>query len=113
MPPPRPTAALLLAALLLAVPGGRAGADDHSIPLAVGDQGFSPAEVEAPAGVRVRFEVTNRAASAVEFESFDLNRERVIQPGQTVNVYVSGLLPGRYEFFDDFRQERRGTLVVK
>ena len=104
---------LLLVALLVAVPSPGTAADDHSIPLAIGEQGFSPAETEAPAGVRIRFEVTNRATGAVEFESFDLNRERVIQPGQTVNVYVSGLAPGRYEFFDDFHQERRGTLVVK
>jgi len=36
-----------------------------------------------------------------------------VPPGQTVAVYVSGLSPGRYEFFDDFHQERRGALVVK
>lgn len=48
----------------------------------------------------------------MEFESFELNRERVVQPGQTVTVYLSGLAPGRYEFFDDFHQARRGTLVI-
>ena len=88
-------------------------AEDRTIPLAVEEAGFAPAEIEAPAGTRVRLEVTNRTPAAIEFESFELNRERVIQPGQTAAVYVSGLGPGRYEFFDDFHQQRRGALLVR
>ncbi|TMA56231.1 MAG: cupredoxin domain-containing protein [Deltaproteobacteria bacterium] len=99
-------------ALLLGVAGG-AVAEDRTIPLAVEEAGFAPAEIEAPAGTRVRLEVTNRTPAAIEFESFELNRERVIQPGQTAAVYVSGLGPGRYEFFDDFHQQRRGALLVR
>jgi len=59
----------------------------------------------------VRLEVSNQTAVAIEFESFELNRERVVQPGQKVAVYLSGLGPGRYEFFDDFHPERKGVLV--
>jgi plastocyanin len=97
-------------ALLLS---GTAVADEGTVPVAVQDAGFAPREVEVPAGARVRLEVSNQTGAAIEFESFELNRERVVQPGQTVSVYVSGLSPGRYEFFDDFHQERRGALVVK
>jgi plastocyanin len=105
-----------LAALLLTwlLPLHRAaGADDAGVPVAVEEGGFLPAEVEGPEGARFRLEVTNHTRAAIEFESFALNRERVVQPGQTVTVYLSGLSPGRYEFFDDFHQERRGTLVIK
>ena len=91
----------------------RSAADPMTISLAVEESGFSPAEVEAPIDARFRVEVTNNTAAAIEFESFELNRERVVQPGQTVAVYLSGLTPGRYEFFDDFHQQRRGILVVK
>ena len=109
----RPRTSLAFAfALLLGVAGGVA-AEDRTVPLAVEEAGFAPAEIEAPAGARVRLEVTNRTAVAIEFESFELNRERVIQPGQTAAVYVSGLGPGRYEFFDDFHQQRRGALLVR
>jgi plastocyanin len=105
-------AALAMVAGLLAVtPGARA--EDLTLSLAVKDAGFEPAQLEAPAGARVRIEVANQTAGAIEFESFDLNRERVIQPGQKATVYVSGLAAGRYEFFDDFHQQRRGALVVK
>ncbi|HLK12969.1 MAG TPA: cupredoxin domain-containing protein [Candidatus Binatia bacterium] len=104
--------ALPLLALVLTVGAARA-ADEPAVALSVAEGGFSPSEIEAPSRSRVRIEVTNRTAVAIEFESFELNRERVVQPGQTVSVWVSGLEPGRYEFFDDFHRERRGTLVVR
>jgi plastocyanin len=106
----------ILASLLVAgalACGLARAADEATVALSVVEGGFSPAEIEAPAGSRVRLEVTNRTPVAIEFESYALNRERVVQPGQTVSVWVSGLAPGRYEFFDDFHQERRGTLVVR
>jgi plastocyanin len=102
----------MVAPLLLSLLGV-ARADDVSLPLAVHDGGFEPAQIKTPSGAKIRLEVTNRTASAIEFESFELNRERVIQPGQKVAVYLSGLSPGRYEFFDDFHPERKGVLVVE
>ena len=98
---------------LLLGPATAAVADDLTVGLAVREHGFEPAEVETAAGTRVRLEITNHTPAAIEFESFELNRERVVQPGQTAAVYVSGLATGRYEFFDDFHQERRGVLVAK
>jgi len=104
--------ALAAASVILALARG-AWADDAMIVLAVRDGGFDPRQVEGPTGARIRLEVTNQTSSAIEFESFELNRERVVQPGQTVTVYISGLAPGPYEFFDDFHQAWRGTLVIK
>jgi plastocyanin len=107
---------LIRPALLILVLVARAAApaaDPTTVALAVEEGGFSPAEVEAPTAARLRVEVTNHTAAAMEFESFDLNRERVVQPGQTITVYLSGLAPGRYDFFDDFHQARRGTLLIK
>ena len=112
MPTLHPAPAVAVALLVVAM-AAVAAADDQAIPLNVHDAGFTPAELKAPAGARVRIEVSNQTANAIEFESFELNRERVIQPGQTVNIYVSGLAVGRYEFFDDFHQERRGALVIE
>jgi plastocyanin len=99
--------------LLVLVASAAPAADATTVTLVVEEGGFSPAEVQAPAGARLRLEVTNHTAAAMEFESFDLNRERVVQPGQVVAVYLSGLAPGRYEFFDDFHHGRRGVLVIR
>jgi plastocyanin len=98
---------------VVAATAGAVFADDTTLTLMVEEKGFAPAEIEAPAGPRIRLEVTNGTSAAMEFESFELNRERVIQPGQTVAVYLSGLSAGKYEFFDDFHHSRRGVLVVK
>jgi plastocyanin len=104
----------LAAALVLAASLGTArAADEVTVPLAVHDAGFEPVEITTPSGAKVRLEVSNQTAVAIEFESFELNRERVVQPGQKVAVYLSGLGPGRYEFFDDFHPERKGVLVVQ
>src|SRR5262245_23056010 len=104
----------LALALLLAVVGvGVVHADELTVPLVVEDGGFRPAQLSTPTGAKVRLEVSNETAAAIEFESFELNRERVVQPGQKVAVYLSGLSPGRYEFFDDFHPERKGILVVE
>ena len=100
-------------ALLLLLPRGAAAAAEVTVALGVHDTGFDPALVETPAGAKIRLEVTNHTASAIEFESFELNRERVVQPGQTVAVYLSDLTADAYEFFDDFHPERRGVLRVK
>ena len=98
---------------MLAAVIGVARADEVTVPLAVQDAGFQPTELKTPSGAKVRLEVSNNTAVAIEFESFELNRERVVQPGQKVAVYLSGLAPGRYEFFDDFHPERKGTLVAE
>jgi plastocyanin len=90
-----------------------ARAGDVTVAVAVRDGGFEPALLQAPPSTRVRIEITNQTPVAIEFESFELNRERVVQPGQTAAVYVSGLAAGRYAFFDDFHQERKGALVVE
>ena len=88
-------------------------ADDLTIALSVKTEGFEPARIAAPAGARIRLEVSNETVTPIEFESFELNRERVVQPGQRATIYLSGLSAGKYEFFDDFNQVRRGVLTVE
>ena len=88
-------------------------ADDLTIALSVKAEGFEPPRIAAPAGARIRLEVSNETVTPIEFESFELNRERVVQAGQKATIYLSGLSAGRYEFFDDFNQGRRGVLTVE
>lgn len=55
-----------------------------------------------PAGKGFTLLVTNQDQTIEEFESPDLNREKIIRPGQTARIAVSPLSPGRYEFFGEF-----------
>jgi plastocyanin len=77
------------------------------------DHRFQPAEIHAPANRPLAITVKNLDAAAIEFESVSLRVEKVIASGSAGVVNVRALTPGRYEFFNDFHQEARGTLVVE
>lgn len=99
-----------LAALVL---GGSALAEDARVIIAIKDHQFVPADVEIPAGTKAALVVRNQDKTISEFESVDLHREKVVQPGGEITLYVGPLDPGRYEFFDDFHPQTRGHLVVR
>jgi heme/copper-type cytochrome/quinol oxidase subunit 2 len=61
-----------------------------------------PVSLALPANTPVKLQVTNSSDAVIEFESFELNRERVVQPGQTITVNLPPLSPGNYAFVDDF-----------
>ncbi len=94
----------------MAVP---AVADDGDIVIIIKGGKFEPSEVPAPAGKKLKIIVRNQDATTSEFESSDFHREKVVQPGGEITVFVGPLDPGSYEFFDDFHPEDRGHLVVK
>jgi heme/copper-type cytochrome/quinol oxidase subunit 2 len=77
-------------------------ADDGSSMLRFSRGTVEPARLTLPANTPVKLQVTNAGDSAVEFEAFELHRERVVQPGQTITVIIPRLAPGTYQFVDDF-----------
>src|SRR5882757_3255559 len=65
---------------------GAARADDDSSRLSFHNGAVEPASLTLPANKAVKLRVTNLGNAVIEFESFELNRERVVQPGQTITV---------------------------
>lgn len=102
-----------LAAFALFLAAAPAAVARPSYALRLDATGFTPAELQVPAGRRIVLRVTNAGTGPAEFESSDLNRERVVPSGQTIRVYVGPLRPGTYVFFDDFHPRLRGRLVAK
>jgi hypothetical protein len=98
--------------LLLAV-AAPASAEDPVVTITVKDHQFVPAEVPVPAGVKVQLLVKNQQAITAEFESTVLHREKIVNAGGQITVFVGPLDPGSYEFFDDFNNSTRGHLVAK
>jgi heme/copper-type cytochrome/quinol oxidase subunit 2 len=95
------TAVISLSLLtVFATPSARAADDSSQLRFHAG--AVEPANLALPANTPVKLQVTNAGDAAVEFESFELHRERVVQPGQTITVYLPALPPGTYPFFDDF-----------
>jgi hypothetical protein len=85
----------------------------QTIAISVKDHHFQPAEIHAAANQPLTIRVKNLDAAPMEFESVSLRVEKVIAAGSEGSVSVRPLAPGRYEFFDDFHQQTRGTLVVQ
>lgn len=107
----RPIRLLLLLLPFAAAP---ALAQEPTFVLRIVDHKFIPTELEVPAGVKIKLVVKNEDATAEEFESIPLRREKVIAGKSEGVVYVGPLSPGRYEFFGDFNPKTaRGFLVVK
>ena len=106
--------ALAAAALLFGLaPASTAALADDTASITISNHKFSPNTVNVKAGVKIKLTVTNSGAAPVEFESSELNREKVIAPGTSATIYVGPLEPGTYPFFDDFDQAARGQIVAK
>src|SRR5574343_448458 len=100
--------------LLLALCSLSVTAADNEIALVIRDHRFEPAEVKVPAGQKIKLVVHNQDTTPEEFESHELNREKVIAPGAKVNIYIDPLNPGRYPFFGEFHEKTaRGTVIAE
>jgi plastocyanin len=91
-----------------------ANAADFEAKLVIRDHKFDPAELSVPAGTKIKLLIENQDATPEEFESNELNREKVVVGKGTITVILGPLDAGRYPFFGDFHQETaQGVLVVK
>jgi hypothetical protein len=88
-------------------------AQETAYSITIHDDRFEPSTLSVKAGVKFQLQVKNARKVAAEFESAELNREKVVPPGQSTVIYIGPLAPGTYPFFDDFHQSTRGRLVAK
>jgi Cupredoxin-like domain len=75
---------------------------------------FSPANLTVPADHALTIKVVNASNETIEFESFRLNREKAVQPGEAIAVRLPALSAGTYDFYDDFHQDvPQGSIIAK
>ena len=101
--------AFCLCAFIALIPAA-ARADDYTFTLK--DHKFSPQQLDIPAGQKVKVTIKNLDATPAEFESYDLNREKVVGANGTVTVFVGPLEAGTYNVFDDFHHDTT-TATIK
>ena len=78
------------------------------------DHLFYPAEIIVPANTKLKLLIENQDSTPEEFDSFDLNREKVMYPNRSSVIYIGPLSPGRYEFFGEFSPNTaRGAVLVE
>ncbi|HET6182679.1 MAG TPA: cupredoxin domain-containing protein [Acetobacteraceae bacterium] len=101
-----------MAALVLGA--ATAARADETIGIEFRQHRFVPDHITVPANQKFRLLVKNTDDTADEFESTDLNREKLVAPGQTITVFLGPLDPGTYHFFGDFHQDTaQGVMVAK
>lgn len=98
--------------MLLTCTSNTAFADD-AYTLTADGRKFEPATLEVPAGKKFKLTVKNTGAKAIEFESDELNREKVIPAGASAVIGIGPLKPGAYPFFDEFNESVKGQIVAK
>ena len=100
--------------LLVLLSAGAAHAADFEAKLAIRDHKFDPPQLTVPAGAKIKLSIENQDATPEEFESTDLNREKVVVGKGTITVFIGPLDAGKYHFFGDFHQETaQGDLIAK
>jgi plastocyanin len=82
--------------------------------LVIKDHRFVPAEIKVPAGKKIKLMVDNQDASAEEFESHELNREKVVPANSKMAIFLGPLKPGKYPFFGEFHEKTaRGVVIAE
>jgi hypothetical protein len=103
---------LCLMFVLALAPLARAAVPEYTI--RIKDHLFFPAELEVPAGAKVRLLVINEDPTPEEFESYELNREKVIPGSTRAVIFIGPLKPGTYPFFGEFYPKTaQGRIIAK
>ena len=87
-------------------------AADLEYTLVIRDHRFFPAEIRIPAEKKIRLLLDNQDATAEEFESHELNREKVVPGKSKLPVFIGPLAPGRYPFYGDFHQQTATGVII-
>ena len=75
---------------------------------------FVPDIIEIPANTKIKLVIKNRDNTSEEFESYELNREKLVMGGRKINVFIGPLKTGKYPFFGEFNQKTaQGWVIVK
>jgi len=77
------------------------------------DNLFFPSRLEVPAHTKIKLIISNQDSTPEEFDSFDLNREKVIFPQGEAVIYIGPLQPGEYTFFGEYNPTTaRGVIIA-
>jgi len=78
------------------------------------DHLFHPSELIIPSNQKVKLLIYNRDDTPEEFDSFDLNREKVMFPHKKTVIFIGPLSAGTYKFFGEFNpNSAKGLVLVK
>ncbi len=74
---------------------------------------FIPSQLNIPAGKKLQLTVDNQDPTPEEFESFDLDREQVVEGNKKLIVFIGPLSPGKYGYWADYHKDSKGVIVAQ
>lgn len=75
---------------------------------------FVPDTIIIPPDTKVKLVIKNRDNTSEEFESYELNREKLVMGNKKINVFIGPLEKGKYPFFGEFNPKTaQGWIEVK
>ena len=104
----------LVMGVLVWIPVLALAANIPEFTVAIKDHRFDPVELKVPADTKVKLVIDNQDASAEEFESFELNREKIVAGHKKIIVFIGPLKAGSYKYFGDFHKNTaQGIITVQ
>ncbi len=100
--------------LLALLSFGVAHAAPPVIEIEIKDHLFYPDVVVIPADTKVKLLIRNLDPTPEEFESYELNREKVITGNSQTVIFIGPLPAGEYPFFGEFYPKTaQGKVVIE
>ena len=89
-------------------------AGPETIEITIRNHLFLPANINIPANTKVKLLIHNQDPTPEEFESYELNREKVIMGSSKAIIFIGPLPPGSYPFFGEFNPlTAQGKILVE
>lgn len=103
-----------IALLLLLAASAAPAAAPAEYTLTLRGHKFVPAQLVVPANAKFKLIVVNEDPTPEEFESHELNREKIVTGKGRITVFLGPLKPGRYPFFGEFHMATaQGALIAR
>jgi len=80
--------------------------------ITIKDHQFSPKELIVPANEKVKLIIENQDSTAEEFESYDLNREKIVTGNGKITIFIGPLKPGEYKYFGEFHEDTAQGIII-
>lgn len=91
-----------------------AAGETETFTVSIKDHRFDPAQLDVPAGKKLKLLVKNLDPTPEEFESHDLKREKIIAGKGQATISIGPLKTGTYKFVGEYHEATaKGQIVAK
>jgi len=87
-------------------------AERPTFTITIKDHRFSPEKLIVPANTKVKLIIENQDPTAEEFESYDLNREKIVTGNGKITIFIGPLKPGEYKYFGEFHEDTAQGIII-